>query len=288
MIVNKTTSEKSIPLNIYEYDDFRTYLKDRYNQRCSSDPLYSYRKFAAEALFTNPGFLNDIIKGRRKLSRDASEKMIRAFALSEIEAEFFRLLVQYRQAKSDDARNELYKKLVFRRNRSTFARVNPVLNRYYQDFRYPLIRTALMVNHFRGDYDELGRFVIPAIPSAQVKRYIRDLCDWGMVYQQEDGLYKVTDMVVEPPEKLRDHIKQINREWIVQTLDPLMNLPSTKRHISSMLLSVSKRARKKIEERIELFREEVWGIVNGDQEKTDQIMLLNIQYVPKSGKTERL
>jgi len=275
-------------MNIYEYDDFRIYLKDRYNERCATDPSYSYRKFAAEALFTNPGFLNDIIKGRRKLSRDASEKMIRAFTLSEIEAEFFRLLVQYRQAKNDDDRSEVYKRLVFRRNRSSFARLNPVLNRYYQDFRYPLIRTAIMTIPFSGDYDELGRFVIPAIPSAQVKKYVRDLCDWGMVQQQDDGLYKVTDMVIEPPEKLRDQIKQINREWIVQTLEPLMKLPADKRHISSMLISVSKGARKKIQERIELFREEVWGMVNNDHEKTDEIMLLNIQYIPKSGKAERL
>lgn len=275
-------------MNIYEYDDFRHYLQHRYEERCSADPSYTYRKFAAEASFSNPGFLNDVIKGRRKLSRGATEKMIRAFSLSEIEAEFFRLLVAYRQEKDQQGQQEIYRKILFRRNRSSFARLNPIQSKYYQDFRYALIRTAIMATDFSGDYDALGRFTIPAIPSALVKKYVRDLCDWGMIKQGGDGKYTVTDLVIEPPEKLRDQVKQINREWIIQTLEPLLKLPPDRRHISSMLLSVSAPTRKKILERIELFREEIWGLVTNDTEKADSIMLLNVQYVPKSRRTERL
>ena len=275
-------------MNIYEYDDFRLYLKDRYQKKCIDDPDYSFRKFAAEASFTNPGFLNDVIKGRRKLSRDATEKMVAVFELSEIEAEFFRLLVAYRQSKKETEQQELYRKILFRRNRSSFARLNPVKSRYYQDFHYSLIRTALMAHDFSGDYESLGRFTIPPIPAAQVKKYIRDLCEWGMVKQQSDGKYIVTDKVVEPPEKLRDIVKQIHREWIVQSIDPLMNLPSDKRHVSSMLVSVSKTTKKKILEKIESFREDIWELVNNDAEKAESMMLLNIQFVPKSKPAERI
>lgn len=275
-------------MNIYEYDDFRLYLKHRYEQRCKEEPSYTYRKFAAQASFSNPGFLGDVIKGRRKLSREAVEKMVRVFDLSEIESDFFRLLVAYRQSKKEQERQELYRKIIFRRNRSNFARLNPIQSRYYQDFRYALIRTALMAIDFSGDYDMLGRFTVPAIPAVRVKKIIRDLCDWGMVRQQTDGRYTVTDLVVEPPETLRDQVKQINREWIIQTIEPLLKLPPEKRHISSMLLSVGPTTRKKIRERIESFREELWELVNEDTEEADSVMLLNIQYVPKSRRTERI
>ncbi len=274
-------------MHIHEYDDFRLYLRDRYEKKRADDPTYSYRKFAAEASFTNPGFLNDVIKGRRKLSRDATLKMIRAFRLSEIEAEFFRLLVEYRQEKSEEKRRELYRKILFRRNRSRFARLNPVLNRYYQDFRYPLVRAAIMAMEFKGDYEALGRFTIPPIPSAQVKKYVRDLCDWGMVIQGADGRYEVTDHMVEPPEKLKDQMRHIHREWIVQAIEPLMKLPADRRHISSMLLSVSEQTRRTILERIESFREEIWRLVEHDSAAAETIMLLNIQCIPKSRSVER-
>jgi uncharacterized protein (TIGR02147 family) len=275
-------------MDIYEYDDFRIFLKDRYDEKCGNDLSYSFRKFASEAGFSNPGFLNDVIKGRRKLSRDATEKMITVFTLSDIEAEFFRLLVAYRQTKNEEERQNLYKKIVFRRSRSSFARLNPSKNKYYQDFRYPLVRAAIMTLDFTGNYEELGRFTVPPIPAAQVKKYVRDLCNWGMVKQGTDGRYTVTDLKVEPPEKLKDLVKQINREWIIQSIDPLLKLPADKRHVSSILLSVSKTTRKKILEKIESFRKEIWEMVDRDEEKTENIMLLNIQYTPKSRNAEQI
>ncbi|NLD99485.1 MAG: TIGR02147 family protein [Fibrobacter sp.] len=269
-------------MNIYEYDDFRLYLKDCYDEKKSADPSYSYRRFASDAGFTNPGYLNDVIKGRRKLSVSASEKMIAVFAFTPKEAEFFRLLVQYRQEKNETERQEVYKQIIFRRNRSSFARINPALSKYYQDYHYPLIRAALMAMEFRGDYEALGNFLVPSVPAAQVKKYIRDLCDWGMVEQQTDGLYRVTDQFVEPPSTLRDLVKQINREWILQAVEPLMKLPANRRHISTMLLSVSSETQKKINEKIEQFRDEIWDLVRSDTAKADRVMQLNLQYFPKS------
>ncbi len=268
-------------MNIYEFDDFRLFLQHKFQEKLELDPSYTHRKFAQDAGITNPGFLNDVIKGRRKLSKDAQEKMIAGFSLVPTEAEFFRLLVQYGQAKDASEKQQVYSQIVFRRNRSSFSRLNPSLSRYYQDYRYPLLRTAVMASDFRGDYEELGRFVRPPMPASAVKKYIRDLCDWGLLTQDSTGKYNVTSEFVEPPSTLKDLVKQINREWIVQSIDALMNLPTDKRHVSTMLLSVSGDTKKEIEKRIEKFREEVWGIVKNDQ-GSDRVMQLNIQFFPKS------
>lgn len=274
-------------MNIYEYDNYRQYLSDHYSTMIGKEPSFSHRKFAKLAGFTNPGFLNDVIKGRRKLSREATEKMVQAFSLTLTEAEFFRLLVEYEQAKNAGHKQEIYKQIVFRRNRSSFSRLNPALSRYYQDFYYPLIRTAIMALDFKGDYDELGRFINPPLPATQVKKYVRDLCEWKMVSQGTDGKYTVTDQFIEPPPTLRDLIKQINREWIVQSIDPLMKLSSEKRHISTMLLAVSGDTKKKILEKIEKFREEVWALVREDSHEADRVVQLNIQCFPKSREREK-
>jgi uncharacterized protein (TIGR02147 family) len=269
-------------MNIYLYDDFRLFLKDCYDHKLLADSSYSYRKFAKNAGFTNPGFLNDIIKGRRKLSCDACEKMITAFTLSVIEAEFFRLLVEYRQTKNTQRRQDVYKLIVARRNRSSFARLNPALSKYYQDYHYPLIRSAVMAMDFRGNYEELGHFLLPPLPASAVKKYIRDLCEWGIVAQDTNGRYHVTDQFIEPPQTLKDLIKQINREWIVQSLDPLLKLPADKRHISTMLVSVSKDTERRMTEKIELFRDELWKMIKDDASAADRVMQLNIQFFPKS------
>ena len=118
-------------IDIYKYDDFRQYLADCYTDKCSQRKKYSYRKFAAEAGFTNPGYLNDVIKGRRQLSTSAIEKIIKVFEIAPTDEEFFRLLVSYGQAKKTDTKDVLYKKLLFRRSRSSYTRLNPQLVKYY-------------------------------------------------------------------------------------------------------------------------------------------------------------
>ena len=197
------------------------------------------------------------------------------------------MLVEYGQSKKEQERQELYKKILSRRNRSAFAKLNPALSRYYQNFRYPLIYNALMSCNFRGDFDRLSDFIYPSVPAGEIKGLLDDLVEWGLVIRQESGRYTVTQRFVEPPATLMEQVKQLNREWILQAAEALMKLPSEKRHMSTMLLSTTPAACKKISEKIEQFRQEVWNIVRDDKNDPSCIMQLNLQYFPRSRKKER-
>jgi uncharacterized protein (TIGR02147 family) len=270
--------------SIYSYDDFRLFLKHRWERRKKEDPSCTARSFAAEAGISNPGFLNDVIKGKRGLSRAARGKIARAFHLSPAESEYFMLLVDYGLAKKENVRQELYRQILFRRSRSRFARLNPAQSRYYADYRYPLVYNAIMACDFRGDYDMLAGFIYPAIPASHLVRYVRDLCEWGLVHQEADGRYVVTERFIEPPETLRENVRQLNREWIAHAMDALMRLPSDKRHISTMLLSVSPTVSRRIAEKLKKFREEIWEMVEEDEEDPSCVWQLNLQYLPRSRK----
>ncbi len=258
------------------------FLRDRFCARCLEDQAFSHRRFAQEAGFSNPGFLNDVIKGRRKLSKKAVEKMIAGFSLSGSEAEFFRLLVAYGQAKSAGQKQSLYHQVQTRRNRSAFSRVNPALSRYYQDTAYPLVRAAIMSTDFRGDYEALARFIYPPLSANAVKKIVRDLCEWGLVKQDPDGRYRVTDAFVEPASTLREQVKQMNRQWITDAADALLRISPENRHMSTMLVSLSGACAREIATRIEKFREEIWRLVQEDQTDQTAVMQLNIQYFPRS------
>jgi uncharacterized protein (TIGR02147 family) len=279
--------ERETDMNIYAYDDFRRFLHDRYEALKRSGKNCSARNFARAAGFSNPGFLNDVIKGRRTLSQEARKKLGKAFGLSEHEFEFFELLVEYGLAKKDAPRQELFKKILARRNKSAFVKLHPALSRYYQDFRYPLLHNALLACDFRGDFDRLSDFVYPSVPAAELKSRLDDMMEWGLVIRRENGRYTVTQRFIEPPATMMEQVRQLNREWIMHAAEALMKLPSEKRHMSTMLLSTTPAACKKIAEKLEAFRQEVWKIVGDDQDDPSCIMQLNLQYFPRSRKKER-
>jgi uncharacterized protein (TIGR02147 family) len=268
-------------MDIYQYDDFRLFLKERYHEKMLETPGYSYRKFAREAGFANPGYLNDVIKGFKPLSENAAERMGKAFQLKAHETEFLKLLSAFGQAKTAEKKSAFYRQILARRNRSRFTRLNPALSRYYQDYRYGLVRGAIEVLDFRGDYDELSVFLDPPVPVALVKKIVRDLCEWRLVEQGPDGRYRTTPSVVEPAPNLMGMSRQINAEWLAQAKEALHRLPREKRHVSTMILNISDALAREIAEMIERFREEVFKKVEADA-KPQRIVQLSLAYIPKS------
>jgi uncharacterized protein (TIGR02147 family) len=222
-----------------------------------------------------------VVKGRRALSDSALEKMIAAFGLKTNEAEYFRLLVSYGQSKDPEERQDLYKQMLFRRNRSSFVRLNPVNSKYYQDYHYPLVRSAIQVFDFRGNYEELAKFIRPSVPVATLKKCVRDLCEWGLLTQGADGRYQPTYKNQEPAPSMGDLVKRLNREWVVQAADALFAFPKEERYIYSALLTVGARTFKEIQQRIDKFREEIIELAKRE-DKPDRVMQFNIQHFPRS------
>lgn len=278
------SEEESGPPNVYRYDDFRAFLKDTFAWKKTEDGDYSYRRFAKEAGISNPGYLLDVILGKRSLSDNAVAKTAMAFGLNEAEGEFFKLLVDFGQSKKDAQRQDIYQEILFRRNRSRFARVSPHLVKYYQDYHYPLVYSALHAFEFRGDYEAFAGAFDPPIPPAALKKYIRELCEWELVKQDPDGRYRVTESFVEPPTTMGALVRRLNREWILQAAESLFRFNAEERHVSTLLLSVSGEARKRLHGEIERFRREVLEIVSGDSGKPESLMQLSIQYFPKTKK----
>jgi uncharacterized protein (TIGR02147 family) len=268
--------------DIYSYDDFRVFLRERFDAEKAADAAFSHRKLAQAAGIANPGYLNDVIKGRKPLSRNAAERMARAFGMSAKEGEFLWLLAACGQARRDETREDLRRQIAFRRNRSHFVRTHPRMAKYYLDHHYALVRAAIEVTAFRGDYIELARFFEPPLPIAAVKKYVRDLCEWGLVAQGSDRVYRVTGTFVEPCPTLREQVRQTNRDWIVQALDVQQRFPPSERHISTALLTASAEAEKKVLAAIERFRSEVFDILKADQAQPERIVQLNVQFFPQS------
>jgi uncharacterized protein (TIGR02147 family) len=61
----------NIASNIYNFSDYRDFLKDRYRQLKEADSLFSFRYFSKEAGFGSPNYLKLVMDGKRNLSTEA-------------------------------------------------------------------------------------------------------------------------------------------------------------------------------------------------------------------------
>jgi uncharacterized protein (TIGR02147 family) len=269
--------------SVYQYVDYRAFLKDRFAWLQSQDASFSQRKLARVAGFANPGFFNEVIQGRRKLSPAAVERMGNGLNLENNETEFLKVLVAFIEAKNLSEREDAHHKMEQRRNRHFFRRLDQNQSKYYFDFNYPLVRAAIEACDFKGDYRVLGDFLRPPMLAESVKRYVRDLCEWGLVVQNREGRYVVSHSYLEPPEEMRDAILRLQQAWLSQTALHLNSVPSDERHVSSALLTVSEKTYTAILKHIEKVRADILKMVREDRH-VDRVVLFNIQVLPRGGR----
>jgi uncharacterized protein (TIGR02147 family) len=114
-----------------------------------------------------------------------------------------------------------------------------------------------------------------------VQKHVRELCEWGLVRQGADGRYRVTDSFVEPPANLVGVLRALQQTWIGHGSEAVGRFPPTRRHVSTILLSVSEAAQVRIHERVQAMREEIFAILREDSAPT-RLMQLSVQYFPRS------
>jgi transcriptional regulator with XRE-family HTH domain len=92
------------------HDDYRSYLKNILADKVSVNPRYSLRAFSRQVGLA-PGFLSEVLSGKKNLSAEASMKITSALKLSIKESEYFRILVQIELTKSPEVKLDLTKKI---------------------------------------------------------------------------------------------------------------------------------------------------------------------------------
>jgi len=121
----------NIPSNIYNFSDYRDFLKDRYRQLKEADPLFSFRYFSKQAGFGSPNYLKLVMDGKRNLSADAIGKFAKGLRLDNHESEYFRYMVEYNQCEIVPKKKVYEAKLMYLRELFKVKTLIPELYDYY-------------------------------------------------------------------------------------------------------------------------------------------------------------
>ena len=85
------------------HTNYRTYLKAKLAERVTCNPAYSLRAMARQVGLA-PSLLCEVMKGSRPLTSKSALKLSNHFQMSEREADYFHLLVQFENETSEELR----------------------------------------------------------------------------------------------------------------------------------------------------------------------------------------
>lgn len=282
-------------ITVFDYFDYRDYLRDVYDYLKGRRYGYSYREFSQEAGISSHNFLPRIIRRDRNLSEEFIPVLATYLKLSEKEKKYFEILVSFNNSKKPLIKEKRLKQLLALRVVNEEYRIEDKKLRFFEKWYYPVIRELVAICDFKEDYNLLARHCIPRITPAQARGAVAFLVKNGFIKKGSDGRYGVTDAIIATePEIDSAIIPKYHRITLQQCAEAVDALKKEDRNFSSSTLRVSKEVYEEIKKEIFNLRKRLLSMAK-DCANPEMVCFTGFQLLPRSeaipaekGKTVRL
>jgi uncharacterized protein (TIGR02147 family) len=278
-------------INVFEYNDFRTYLDDWYGTKKRGNPNFSFQHIADKAGIKNKGFIYNIIKGNKLLSKSNVFKISKALGHNRYEADYFENLVAFNQAEDLTERKYLFEKLSKITNMGKSVSEVQILRadqyEFYSNWHHAMIRSIIGMYGFKDDFKWLARMINPTITITQAKHSVQLLEKLELIKKDDQGMYQVSKKNLTTGRELMSvafqnfHVACTDLAKRAFTEFPLQN-----RNMTGLTLGISEKTYEKICMEIQAFQEKIMGIAESD-DAADRVYQLNFQLFPTSNNDQQ-
>lgn len=275
-----------VRVNVFEYLDFRQYLRDYYQDCKAHEYGFSHRAFSRRAGLRSTNYLKLVMDGERNLTPEMADQFARACGLQNRAADYFSELVAFNQAASAKERNRCYERLARFKQYREIHRLDAAQAAYHSTWYLPALRELTARDDFSEDSKWIARTLRPKVTPSQAKKALATLLELGLVERDKAGrIRQVKSLVTTGVGPLGHHVVDYHRTMLQRAADALEEVPRDQREISSLTLCVSDAVMQDLKERIREFRRELLQIAELEG-KPERVVQINFQLFPLSEKKE--
>jgi uncharacterized protein (TIGR02147 family) len=267
-------------VNIYQFLDYREFMREFFEEEKLVDPSFSLRTFLSRVShsLSSSGLLSAVLKGTRNLSPALRLRFSQVMGLKDKEAQYFDLLVQFNQAKSMEEKNHFFQQLS-RFRESKAKTVSEEQYGFYSKWYYLVVWCYFGMDNMQKNPHEIAKLITPKVTSAQVEESIAKLLQLKLIKKTANG-YTPTDTHITTEKEVRDIVaNHHHKEFIQMAARMVDDIPPAKRQYNTLVFSVSKQAFESVKERIATFQEELREILSRDAGES-LIYTLSMQLYP--------
>jgi len=270
---------------IFDYLDYRVFLKDMFCFRKWKDKYFSYRYFAGKSGFASPNYLKLVIDGDRNLTNGSIAKIAKGFKLKKQEREYFENLVFMNQAEDHEERDHYYRKMMSAKGYGHIQKLEKASYEYFSKWYYPVIREVVLFGSRRHTPLQIATLLKPNIKPKEAEKALKLLVELGLIQKNDDGCWEQCEKVVSTgPEVKSLVIANFHREMMQLAAKSIDQFPARQRDISAVTISTKNENMEEIKKRIAIFREDILELACSDS-NDDQVIQINIQAFPLTSRT---
>lgn len=272
--------------DLFDYLDYRKYLRDYFQEKKQSLPSWSYQQFAEQLGFKARDFAYRVIKGEKNLSPESILKLTRGLELDPVQTQYFDTLVKCNQSKILDEQ-ELYFGLlntIKTQGRTTHPaqRLRQDQFQFYSKWYHSAIRSLIEMYGFQGDYKTLAASLSPRISARQAEASVALLEKLELIQKTGQGAYQATLKTITTGKDTRSIlIPAYHKATIELSAKALEVTPVNQRDMSNLTLGISEKTFHQFTEKLRQFRKELLEQAEQDKD-ADRVYHLNLHLYPLS------
>lgn len=268
-------------ISIFQFVDFRLYLRSRYDAEKIRTPKFSQRYIQQKVGASSSGWFADIIQGRIHLTGSHFMKLARVFELSPHEEDYFDTMVRFAQAGSFEEKNKYYAKLLSFKELKVDL-VDRDRFEYFGQWYHTAIRELLFLIDFKDDFPGLARKLNPAIRTDDARNSIRLLQRLGFIEKDTAGYYRPTAPILKKDPAFKSiYLGNFLKSNIGLAVEALDRFDKEERDISTLTLTLSAEDLQTAKSEIKAMRKRLLQL-SEKSEKRNKVYQCNFQIFPVS------
>ncbi len=272
--------------SVFEYSDYRQFIKDYYEGRKTLNPNFSFRYLSQKAGINSAPFFKFIIEGKRNLTTATLLKTCVALKLTDSEAEYFEDLVGFNQAKSVKEKNHFFEKLIKKQKQRNVKKILASQFDYFAEWYHCAIRELVCLHDFKNDHVKLAHAVVPPITAKQATESVKLLLKLGLLKVVEDR-YVRSDSVIATGSGITSHqVVNFQIAMLKQAIAAFDTCPPNKRMTSATTFGMSAKTYAAFVEKLRRTRSELLEMARQD-EHADTVYELTLNLFPLSSSKDK-
>lgn len=266
-------------ITIYEYNNYRNFLKETFESIKEKKPQISQRYIANRLGYKSSGAISLILSGKKNISSEKAHAIAAFIGLNKEETDFFTLLVQFNQAKSEKEQKHLLICLSEFKS-SHFAKIDLDRYEFFNFWYHSVVREIIGLKPSLTSPLEISRLITPPITELQAETSLELLKRLGFITgDSKNGYYRSEPVVTTGKTLDSSVIKKYNYEMIRLGLNENAQSSKGDRSNSSLMLSVSEKTYFTMLEEIREFRKRLLHMAQEDTDP-ERVYQFNFQTYP--------
>lgn len=269
---------------VTEYEDYRIYMQDYYNERKKLSS-FSWREFTRASGFTSPTYLKLVCEGKTRLSPQGAEKVGMAMELAGFELEYFKSMVTYCHAKNDQERKNAYESMLELAANNKVKVVDGDAFKYFESWVHPVVRelAPVMSGATPGD---IAKRCCQVVSAAEIRESLDFMVRIGLLKKIGDSYVQVDKHLKGLTSAVSVALRYMHQEMAHFAEEAIIRFTPSERNFTGLTMGISAEDYKKILQELDVCRKKVAQIALNSR-GTERVYRLNLQLFPLTWKEDK-